>query len=234
MKRLLRRSAAVLLRAAVRIAPSDARDWGRAMLGELPHIDNAWGAAAWAVGGAVVLTKRAIASFLIPGRLGAVLAGPGLFGRAVSVRQVAFAVSAVFILGSLLFFAAPPFRQGLRVSLAAWTGLFHTAPTQPSFEALAQQAEARHDAHGLAFAAASAADTGRSAPLAQEAVGIDPQLTWVYAVVALKHPVLPEIRRWSLALKHFDSQNALVPLITATSIDLAGSRSAPEPARGGQ
>lgn len=233
MRQPLRRFAAGLLRAAVRIAPSDARDWGRAMLGELPHIGNAWAAVAWAVGGAAVLTKRAIVSLFMRGRTEAGLASGGLFRRAVSVRQVAFTVSAVFILGALLFFAAPPFRQGLRVSLAAWTALLHPA-TQPNLEALARQAKAWHDARGLAFAAVGAPDAHTSAQLAQEAVGIDPHLLWIYAVVALKHPGLPEIGRWSLTLERSDPQNALIPLIVATSIDLAGPRTALEPTRGGK
>lgn len=194
------------------------------MLGELPHVESAWAAVAWAMGGAAVLARRAIVSLFIRGSSEAGLTMGGLFRRRISLRQAAFAVSGVFIVGALLFFAAPPFRQGLRVSLAAWLGLVHTAQTQPSFQTLAQRAWARKDAKGLAFAAASVPDTGASARLAQEAVGLDPNLLWIYALVALKHPGLPEIHRWSLALERFDPQNALIPLITAVSIGRATSQ----------
>lgn len=219
----LRKFAAALLGTAIRIAPSEVRDWGRAMLGELPQIESAWAAVAWAIGGAAVLAKRAIVSLFIPVRGEAGLDRGGLFRRSVSLRQAAIAVSGVFILGALLFFAAPPFRQGLRVSLAAWTALLHPA-SHPGFATLAQRARRRHDAAGLALAATNVSDAGASAQLAQEAVGIDPNLLWVYAVVALEHPGLPEIRRWTAALERLDPHNALIPLITAASIDSAPGR----------
>lgn len=194
------------------------------MLGELPHVESAWAAVAWAMGGAAVLARCAIASLFIRGSSEAGLTMGGLFRRRISLRQAAFAVSGVFIVGALLFFAAPPFRQGLRVSLAAWLGAVHTAQAQPSFQTLAQRAWARKDAKGLAFAAASVPDTGASARLAQEAVGLDPNLLWIYALVALRHPGLSEIYRWTAALERFDPQNALIPLIAAVSIGRATSQ----------
>lgn len=220
---ILRQAATGLLETAIRMAPPDVRDWGRAMLGELRHIESSWEAIAWALGGAGVLAKHALVSLLIPGRRGqGVVPGGGFFTKNVSLRKVAFVASGAYVLGALLFFAAPPFRQGLRVSLAAWNVLFH-APGQngqPRVQALAKRAEARRDAEGLVFAAVRLSDATESARLAEEAVHLDSSLLWVYAVVAVRHPELPEIRQWIPRLERWEPQNALFPFITAESIDI--------------
>ncbi|MGH9433181.1 MAG: hypothetical protein ACRD3T_16750 [Terriglobia bacterium] len=219
----LRLAATRLLESATRIAPPDVRDWGQAMLAELRHVESGWAATAWALGGAGVLAKHALVSLLIPGRR-AQSVGPdgGLFAKNVTWRKVAFVASGAYVLAALLFFAAPPFRQGLRVSLAAWNALFHVTGQngQPRLQALAQRAEARHDPEALAFVAARLTDANDSARLAEEAVHTDSRLLWVYAVVAVRHPELPDIRQWIPRLEGWEPQNALFPLIAAESIDI--------------
>ncbi len=112
----LRQTAIQLLEAAVRIAPADVRDWGQAMLSELRHVENGWAALSSALGGASVLARHALVSLLVPGRRGQRLVPDGgLFPKTVSLRKVAFVASGAYVLGAVLFFAAPPFRQGLRV-----------------------------------------------------------------------------------------------------------------------
>jgi len=64
----LRQAATVLLESAIRIAPPDAGDWGRAMRSELNYVEGHWAAVMWALGGASVLVRRALASLLMPGR----------------------------------------------------------------------------------------------------------------------------------------------------------------------
>src|SRR5579859_5900241 len=218
----LRQAATVLLEAAIRIAPLDAQDWGRAMRGEFNHVDGTWAAVMWALGGASVLAKYAIASLFIPGRPGeAMPPGAGLFARDVSIRKAALAIGGGCVLAALLFLAAPPFRQGLGVSLRPWFSAFQgTADNlQPGIEALAIRAEAQHDAEGLAFCAVHLNKDAASARLAQEAVGLDPNFLWVYAVVAVRHPQLPEISQWVPTLEHWDPPNALLPMIAAESIE---------------
>ena len=56
------------------------------------------------------------------------------------------------------------------------------------FAKLAEQARKTHDAEGLAFAAIRPFERGgredlNSAALADEAVSLDPRLTWIYAMV---------------------------------------------------
>ena len=73
---------------------------------------------------------------------------------------------------------------------------------------------------GLTFAAARLRDGRESARLAEEAVRLAPNLIWVYAVVAVRHPDLPEISQWVPKLKRWDPQNALIHLIAAQSIEI--------------
>lgn len=218
----LRQAATHLLEAAIRIAPAEVRDWGQAMRGELYQIESGWAAIWWALGGAGVLAKHALAALVMPGRYGKGVPGSSLFAKNVSLRKVAFIASGVYVLGALLFFAAPPFRQGLRVSLSAWNSLFHVTgpPGQLKLQGLAKRAEARQDAEGLVFVAVRLWDAKESARLVMEAVRLNPGLLWAYAVVAVRHPALPGIAAWIPRLERMNPQNALFPLIVAESIDL--------------
>jgi hypothetical protein len=219
----LRQAATVLLESAIRIAPPDTRDWGQAMRSELIHVEGPWAAVMWALGGASVLAKRALASLFIPGRRGqGIPSDAGLFAKDVSIRKAVLVTGAGCILAALLFFAAPPFRQGIRVSLAVWHEVFRVTASdgQPGLTALSKQAEKQHDPEGLAFAAARLWDGRQCARLAEEAVWLDPTLIWIYPVVAVRHPDLPEISQWVPKLERWDPQNALIHLIAAQSIEV--------------
>ena len=61
-------------------------------------------------------------------------------------------------------------------------------------------------------------DPRESARLADEAVRLNPNLLWVYAIVALGHPEPNVTSRWIEKLKRWDPQNGVLPLITAESI----------------
>ena len=221
----LRHAATVLLETAIRIAPPDTREWGEAMCGELSYVEGPWAALMWAFGGARVMATHALISLLIPSRRGQVLTLGGLFAKNVSLRNALLATAASFILAALLFFVAPPFRQAVGVSLAGWNELLHITARngQPRLLALARQAEARRDPEGLVFAAARLSDAHESARLAEEAVQLDPDFAWVYAVVAVRQPLLPEIREWLPKLQRRDPKNALLQFISAQSIDIANS-----------
>jgi hypothetical protein len=175
------------------------------------------------------MVKHALISLFFPGRRGQVITPDGgLFAKKVSLRKAVLVTAAGFILGALLFFAAPPFRQAVRVSLEGWNELFQVTARndQLQLRALAKQAEARHDPEGLVFAAARLADARESARLAEEAVRFDPNLLWVYAVVAVCHPNLPKIREWVPQLESRYPENALLHLISAESADIAHSSEA--------
>ena len=137
----LRQAATVLLEAAIRIAPADTRDWGRAMLGELNYVEGRWAPTMWALGGASVLAKQAIASLLIPSLRGrSFVPDGGIFAKSATVRKAALAMGGACVLAALLFFAAPPFRQAFQVAWRPWLRMYQIASRdfQPRFEALAK------------------------------------------------------------------------------------------------
>ncbi|MGD0128651.1 MAG: hypothetical protein ABSF46_25105 [Terriglobia bacterium] len=222
----LRHAATLLLDYAIRIAPPESREWGQAMRGELSFVDGQWAALAWAFGGASVMVKHALISLLIPGRRWqAILYDGGLFARKVSLRKALQVTAAGLTLATLLFFAAPPFRQALGFSLAAWDELLHITGRsgESRLRALAKQAERRHDAAGLVFAAARLSDAGESSRLVREAVQLSPDFDWAYAVVAVRHSDAPEVLEWMPQLSRRDPQNALLRFIAAESIDVAAA-----------
>jgi hypothetical protein len=218
-----RRIAALLLRFAIWIAPHDTLDWGRGMLSELNHVQGNWGALIWAVGGAGVLAKHALLSVILPGRHRPTISFAGeLFAKEGPMRKPALVITAACVIASLLFFVAPVFRQAFRVSLLQWQTAFRTDHRRlsPELQSIVKKAEQDHDAEALAFVAFRHPQSSESALLADEAVRLDPNLTWVYAIVAVSGPSLPEIDRWVSALEKFDPQNALPHLITAEKIDI--------------
>ncbi len=222
----LRQVAMLVLDSAIRIAPPDTREWGLAMRGELCHVEGPWATLMWAVGGASILARHALASLLTPGRSQQTIPSHrSFFAQEGSMHKTTFITSVACVAGAVLFFFTPAFRQAFRASLTPWYPVFHVTspPTwngQPALKALARRAEAQQDAEGLAFAAARLVDGRESARLAEEAVRLDPKLIWLYAVVAVGHPDLPEISRWVPRLERWDPQNALFYLITAESIDI--------------
>lgn len=217
----LRHAATALLESAIHVAPTDMRDWGQAMIGELDHVQGPWAAAMWALGSSGVLAKQALAALIIPGQhTRGLLPDGGLLAESTPWRRGVLITGGVCMLASLLFFAAAPFRQAFGVALKPWHYFYQLATRDfdPGFTDLAKQAELRHDPEGLAFCAISLHDQAECARFADEAVRLDPNLIWVYAVIAVRQPVNPETRRWVEELERWDPQNALFPLITAESI----------------
>ncbi len=140
------------------------------------------------------------------------------------MRKTTLAAVGACAVASLLFFLAPAFRQAFQVSLAPWYTVIHVKPwsQQPNLElkVLTRRAEYNHDAEGLAFVAVRHWDAGESARLAQDAVHLNPELIWVYAVVAVGHPELSQIDQWVSKLEQWDPHNAVPHLLTAESIDI--------------
>jgi hypothetical protein len=224
-----RRIAALLLRFAIWIAPHETLDWGRGMLGELNHVQGNWAALTWAVGGGGVLVKHALLSVILPGSHRRTLSSASeLFSQERPMRKTALAAIGACTVASLLFFLAPIFRQAFHVSLAQWHNVIHVKSVfdahgpdpDPELETLARKAEKNHDAEGLAFVAVRTTNQSESARLAEKAVHLDPKLTWIYAVVAVQYPSLPEINQWVPSLQQSDPQNALPNFIVAEKVDI--------------
>ncbi len=58
---LARNFAKRILKAVVRRAPTEVREWGLAMLGEMDFIESDWGALSWAFGSVQSLVKKGVA-----------------------------------------------------------------------------------------------------------------------------------------------------------------------------
>jgi len=218
-----RRIAALILRFAIWIAPRDTLDWGHAMLAELRHVQGNWAALLWSFGSTGVLAKHALLSLIFPSRNRPTIPSSGdLLSKEGPMRKPALAIAASCVIASLLFFVAPVFRQAFRVSLLPWQIVFETDCSRPSpeLQSIVKKAERDHDAEALAFVAFRHPQSSEGARLADEAVRLDSNLIWVYAIVAVRGSSLPEIDRWVPALEKFDPQNALPHLITAEKIDI--------------
>jgi hypothetical protein len=216
--------AIALLRFAIWIAPHDTHDWGRAMLNELNHVEGNWSALLWSLGGAGVLAKHAIVALIFPGsHRRAVSTASELFEKEGPMRKPALAIIVSCVVASLLFFVAPVFRQAFRVSLAQWHDILHVksrfsyAESDPALDALAKKAEQNRDAEGLAFVASRHPIEAQRVRLADEAVRLDPNLTWVYAINGALELSSTGTDRLS-TLKQWDPENALPHLFAAQKI----------------
>jgi hypothetical protein len=222
-----RRVATLLLRFAIWIAPHDTQDWGRGMLNELHHVEGNWSALLWSLGGAGVLAKHAMLAIILPAsHRRAVSSASELFAKEGPMRKTTLALIASCVLASLLLFLVPVFRQAFHVSLAQWYDVLHVGArfgeqqSDAALKALARTAQQNRDPEALAFAAVRLSDETDDTRLAEEAVRLDPNLTWIYAVVAVQCSWRPEIDSWIPELEKWDSQNALPYLITAEKIDI--------------
>jgi hypothetical protein len=215
----------MLLRFAIWIAPHDTLEWGRGMLSELNHVEGNWPALLWSIGGAGVLAKHAIVALIFPRANPSIgSSAQDLFSKESPMRKPALAVIASCVVASLLLFLLPVFRQAFRVSLAQWHDVLHvqapfTRQSDAVLKDLLRKAEQNHDAEALAFVALRTWDRSESARLADEAVRLDPNLTWVYAAAGTFY--LPSFAAGRVsALEQYDPQNALPHLIVAERIDL--------------
>ncbi len=135
------------------------------------------------------------------------------------MRKTRF-MSMLFLVWSIAFFFVPDFRQGLQGQFLAlnssgeWKWL-QRAGTIPASELakIAHDAEQRRDARALAFVALHAPTVQDGVRWADEAVAIDPSLTWVY--VSLILPALdakqnpPDVHSMIARLEKWDPGNAV-------------------------
>ncbi len=234
--KLSRKLAVTFLRHALKIAPPHAAVWGRAMLGELPHIEGDWSALAWALGGVGMLARHALLSLMIPVRPDQIASEGKFFARENPMKKSTLIAVAVCFVAFLLLFAVPSFRQALSICVAQGRTLalglreyYVPFDQQPEFNRQARQADydarilafakvadkarKNHDAEGLAFAAIHRFDRPDSSRLAGEAVHLNPQLTWIYAMIARRNQPLPE----------FDDMGAKTRAVRSTKRDSPSS-----------
>ncbi len=208
--------AAWLLRLAHRFSPPQAREWGDAMLAELGFVEGAWPALAWAAGGARVLMKQTILHSLSSGQGGeAASVPPGPFRSEVPMRKLTFGLALLSAGVFLVLLFAPSFQQALNVSMDSWLWAIDQPPLSArALNRLADQARAERDAETLAFVALQLPPGAESARMADEAVELDPKLTWIYYQVS-RYSRSPQSAKWVGSLEAWDPQNAALRLLEA-------------------
>jgi len=139
----------------------------------------------------------------------------------------------LFLVLSASFLFLPSFRQALETLPASWgaggdeqwyaTWLERRGELGPEvLEGWVRTAEQRRDSTILAFAALHLQSQAERKHLADEAVALDPQLTWLYCHLQLGDPEdhnfsIPE---WPARLQSWDPGNAISYLIEAQAISL--------------
>jgi len=146
-----------------------------------------------------------------------------------TMRKTRF-MSMLFLVWAIAFFFVPDFRQGLQVPFFAFSpvweggGWLRHAGTIPAnkLAKAAQVAEQHRDSRTLAFAALHAPTVQEGVRWADEAVAIDPSLTWVY--ISLILPALetkqnpPDVQAMLARLEKWDPDNAVPYLWEGTAI----------------
>ena len=142
-------------------------------------------------------------------------------------------ISWVLFTLSLAFFFVQDFRWALKMPYVEWKNSPDALEIPPGrLQALAERAKQSHDADSLAFVALhTAIDGGRDTALANEAVAMDPSLTWIYYQLAYRHrdyrgpgrpawepAFAPILKDWTAKLQAFDPQNAVPYLLEAEAI----------------
>jgi hypothetical protein len=177
------------------------------MLSELEHVADPRAALMWALGSSWVLVRMSL--------------------KEVVMQRIALVPSVVSVLVLLSLLLTSGFRQAMNSSITSWKMTLLDSPAARNFfwerrmRNLALEAEQRMDAKALAFAATRLTESTASADAAHRAVELDPSLTWVYYVVAVRNPTLAylqELPVWSAKLKESDPQNGAPLLLEAESI----------------
>lgn len=124
---------------------------------------------------------------------------------------------------ALAFFFVQDFRWALQMPyLEAKSDWESEGIPQDQLQALAERAKQNRDAQSLAFVALHVAGD-QDAALADQAVAMDPSLTWIYYGMAHRHlaadrkqpAFAPTLKEWTAKLQAFDPQNAVPYLLEA-------------------
>lgn len=116
--------------------------------------------------------------------------------------------------GALALLLAPTVRDGLRAVISTWRPNVWRAQ-EAELLRMAREAESKRDAETLAFAALSLQPSAESARITDEAVALDPSLTWIYARASFFSPSLTTVKAWPARLEAWDPENAVGHLVVA-------------------
>lgn len=142
------------------------------------------------------------------------------------MRKTRF-MTMLFLVWSIAFFFVPDFRQGLQVPLLELSFEGSPVPLGPSghlpvsmLEKFARAAEQQNDARTLAFVALRHPNASERAALAQRAVSLDPQFTWIYYSLVTQDRDNPAAEQWIGELEAWDPESAVPHLLRAEQISV--------------
>ena len=215
----MRRLAARILRWALRVWPAESREWGRAIEAELDETQSGLEALRWAMGGVMLLSKAWWREFLKS--LGRPLGVPARtaaqdLSHPMPKPRMPRGVIAAMLLAALAILLAPEAREGLREVAASWN-LPGMGWTQRELDAMAREAERNGDAETLAFAAMRLPYSAENVRRIELAATLDPRLTWALADVRRIGTRFTATDEHIVRLRHWDSGNAFVELLSAES-----------------
>jgi len=208
LETMLRNAARRLMAFAIRICPTETRDWAEAMSAEIDYVEGPFSALAWSIGCVGIVLKRLWVSMF---RVRATEPDAGSEG---TMKKIAKVSAIVLAAASVLFVLAPTFRQGLKMAAGSW---YHSESWWSGvLHGLGKEAEAKHDAEALAFVAMRIPKGQQRDKFADEAVEWDPRLTWIYYPL-LSHDLMQQpgsadadSARWLARLQAWDPDNAAI------------------------
>jgi len=172
------------LELALRFWPQESHHWGIALSAELSEISRPSEKFSWVIGG-IFLFIRALSTRLL-GWL-SLPAGVGLSSSPSDRPRGLWGIPRVprFIVGFLLLatfviFFIPPGQEALSTMLAAWNDSQALNWDAHKFQKIEAKAKQEQDANTLAFVAFNESDPNHSIELMNQAVRLDPSLTWIF------------------------------------------------------
>jgi len=214
------------------------RPWGEAMLAELDEVRGRGARIFWALGGATFMARMLARQWLFPGSRK--LAADPLDAATRPPRRWP---PYVFVVLILALFALPQFREALSIvrgSVLTFRN-FSPRPLPADVQRAANKARSEKNAPVLAWLAMHASDPQQQRQLADEAITLDPNLTWINTVFIrgdtnvlpygrsvdsyspVQRAAMADAERRVAALEQSDPNNALPYLLEA---DLALYRTA--------
>ncbi len=115
------------------------------------------------------------------------------------------------------FFMLPSVHEGFGAVLQSWHA--YTNAQRADYQRMAREAEANHDARTLAYLSSRMDTLEEDARLSNEAVAMDPSLTWIYAKGGsswYSYYGVPQKNGWAQRLEASDPGNAATYLVEAT------------------
>jgi len=216
--------AAWLARGVARVWPEETRQWGLAIEAELSDINSPGASVFWALGGVMLLTRawwnHLLHSWMRPAGVPEGSALEQLSKNASRVPRTPRFVTAILLLVSLSALLIPDVRDAMRASFDAWHVRAARFDDSSSLVPLRKQVNLNHDPQAMALLAMLSADSAERIRLANDAVQLDPSLTWIYTQVRTTDDIRSSWRNplpaeWLDKLQKWDPDNAVPRLLVA-------------------